>query len=98
MRAAKAFAPGGTFVVGLQNDMLHMNGMLFYIEEVGLNPLVSFSAQQTAAAVARIRTNAELTQSTVAEKAGLDQSRVSRIEKGEVASPGDVVAQVLIEE
>jgi transcriptional regulator with XRE-family HTH domain len=47
-------------------------------------------AQQTAAAVARIRGDAQLTQAVVAQKAGLDQSRVSRIEKGEVASPDDV--------
>jgi transcriptional regulator with XRE-family HTH domain len=49
-----------------------------------------FSPQQTAAAVFRLRSDARLTQAAVAEKAGIDQSRVSRIEKGEVASPGDV--------
>ena len=49
-----------------------------------------FPAQQTAAAIARIRTEAHLTQVVVAEKARLDQSRVSRIEKGEVASPDEV--------
>jgi transcriptional regulator with XRE-family HTH domain len=54
------------------------------------NSILPVSVQQTAAAVARIRTEAQLTQSVVAEKAGLDQSRVSRIEKGEVASPDDV--------
>lgn len=50
----------------------------------------SISAEQTAAAIARIRGEARLTQQVVAQKAGFDQSRVSRIEKGEVASPGDV--------
>jgi transcriptional regulator with XRE-family HTH domain len=55
-----------------------------------MNADFSFAAEQTAAAVARIRGDAHLTQAVVAEKAGLDQSRVSRIEKGEVSSPGDV--------
>src|SRR5947209_15402107 len=49
-----------------------------------------FPAEQTAAAIARFRADLGLTQMVVAQKAGLDQSRVSRIEKGEVASPGDV--------
>lgn len=52
--------------------------------------IIGASAQQTAAAIARIRTEAQLTQAAVAEKASLDQSRVSRIEKGQVDSPADV--------
>jgi transcriptional regulator with XRE-family HTH domain len=55
-----------------------------------MNAYSFFSAEQTAAAIARIRADLGLTQMVVAQKAGLDQSRVSRIEKGEVASPGDV--------
>jgi transcriptional regulator with XRE-family HTH domain len=51
---------------------------------------IFFPGEETASAIARIRGQAHLTQSVVAEKAGLDQSRVSRIEKGEVASPSDV--------
>ena len=45
---------------------------------------------QTAAAVARFRAESGKTQAAIAEKAGLDQSRVSRIEKGEVAAPSEV--------
>jgi transcriptional regulator with XRE-family HTH domain len=57
-----------------------------------MNAVQFFSTEQTAAAIARIRgdVSPSLTQAAVAEKAGLDQSRVSRIEKGEVASSGDV--------
>jgi len=42
------------------------------------------------AAVGRLRSEAGLTQASLAEKSGLDQSRVSRIEKGEVVASGDV--------
>jgi transcriptional regulator with XRE-family HTH domain len=45
---------------------------------------------QTAVAVARFRAESGKTQAAIAEKAGLDQSRVSRIEKGEVAAPSEV--------
>lgn len=45
---------------------------------------------QTAAAISRIRQDLGVTQAAVAAEAGLDQSRVSRIEKGEVAAPADV--------
>jgi transcriptional regulator with XRE-family HTH domain len=60
-----------------------------FIGSIAMDPS-SFSAEQTAGAIARIRGEAHLTQLVVAQKAGLDQSRVSRIEKGEVVSPGDV--------
>jgi transcriptional regulator with XRE-family HTH domain len=45
---------------------------------------------KTANALARLRQQASATQAAVAEKAGLDQSRVSRIEKGEVVAPEEV--------
>ena len=45
---------------------------------------------KTAAALGRLRQQAGATQAAVAEKAGLDQSRVSRIEKGEVVAPDEV--------
>jgi transcriptional regulator with XRE-family HTH domain len=48
------------------------------------------SAYQTSAAIARLRLEAGVTQATVAEKAGLDQSRVSRIEKGEVLGNAEI--------
>ncbi|MGD9656551.1 MAG: helix-turn-helix domain-containing protein, partial [Methylocystis sp.] len=41
-------------------------------------------------AIARLRTEAGVTQAVLAEKSGLDQSRVSRIEKGEVVASTDV--------
>src|SRR5258708_1993896 len=50
--------------------------------------------QQVALAITRIRGSAKLTQDVVAKKAGIDQSRVSRIEKGEVVS-ADEVGRVL---
>lgn len=46
--------------------------------------------QKAGAAVARLRAEAGVTQSTLAEKSGLDQSRISRIEKGEVFSSADI--------
>jgi transcriptional regulator with XRE-family HTH domain len=46
--------------------------------------------QKAGHAVARLRAEAGVTQSTLAEKSGLDQSRISRIEKGEVASSADI--------
>lgn len=45
---------------------------------------------QAGAAVARLRAEAGVTQATLAGKSGLDQSRVSRIEKGEVTSSADI--------
>jgi transcriptional regulator with XRE-family HTH domain len=41
-------------------------------------------------AVARLRAEAGVTQAVLAEKSGLDQSRVSRIEKGEVVASADI--------
>lgn len=46
--------------------------------------------QTLSAALARFRAEADVTQSVLAEKAGIDQSRVSRIEKGEPASPSEI--------
>jgi transcriptional regulator with XRE-family HTH domain len=46
--------------------------------------------QRLSTAIARFRADANVTQSILAEKAGLDQSRVSRIEKGEPASPSEI--------
>jgi transcriptional regulator with XRE-family HTH domain len=45
---------------------------------------------QTAAVLTRLRADLKVTQAAVAQKAGLDQSRVSRIEKGEVVSHAEV--------
>lgn len=41
-------------------------------------------------AIARLRAEANVTQAVLAEKSSLDQSRVSRIEKGEVVASADV--------
>jgi transcriptional regulator with XRE-family HTH domain len=46
--------------------------------------------QKAGAAIARLRAEAGVTQSALAEKSGLDQSRISRIEKGEVVSSTDI--------
>jgi len=46
--------------------------------------------QRAGAAIARLRAESSLTQSALAEKSGLDQSRISRIEKGEVVSSVDI--------
>lgn len=46
--------------------------------------------QRAGAAISRMRVGANVTQAVLAEKSGLDQSRVSRIEKGEVASSNDI--------
>lgn len=46
--------------------------------------------QKIGAAIARLRAEANVTQAVLAEKTGLDQSRVSRIEKGEVVASADV--------
>ena len=46
--------------------------------------------QRIGAAICRLRTEAKLTQAKLAEKTGLDQSRISRIEKGEVVAGADV--------
>jgi transcriptional regulator with XRE-family HTH domain len=42
------------------------------------------------ATLTRLRATIGATQSAVAEKAGLDQSRISRIEKGEVSAPDEI--------
>ena len=46
--------------------------------------------QKIGTAIARLRAEANVTQAGLAEKSGLDQSRVSRIEKGEVVASADV--------
>ena len=46
--------------------------------------------QQASAAIARLRAEGSVTQAAIAEKTGLDQSRVSRIEKGEVAVAAEI--------
>jgi transcriptional regulator with XRE-family HTH domain len=46
--------------------------------------------QHASVAIARFRAEVGATQAAVAEKSGLDQSRVSRIEKGEVTDATDV--------
>jgi len=48
------------------------------------------SSQHISSTIARLRSEIGATQSVVAQKAGLDQSRVSRIEKGEVAAPAEI--------
>ncbi len=48
------------------------------------------SAQHTSSTISRLRNEIGATQGAVAHKAGLDQSRVSRIEKGDVAAPVEV--------
>lgn len=48
------------------------------------------ASQILSTALARFRAEANLTQTALAESAGLDQSRVSRIEKGEPASPAEI--------
>lgn len=45
---------------------------------------------QASAAIFRIRTELGVTQAAVAQASGLDQSRVSRVEKGEVIAPAEV--------
>ena len=47
-------------------------------------------AQKIGTVIARLRAEANVTQAVLAEKSGLDQSRVSRIEKGEVVASADV--------
>ncbi|UVK48620.1 helix-turn-helix transcriptional regulator (plasmid) [Mesorhizobium sp. AR07] len=49
-----------------------------------------FPINHTSVAIARLRAEAGATQATVAEKAGLDQSRISRIEKGEIAAAAEI--------
>ena len=51
--------------------------------------MLAFS-QPISAAIARLRAEAGATQAALAERAGLDQSCVSRIEKGEVAVPAEI--------
>lgn len=48
------------------------------------------NGSRTGAPLARLRQQAGATQATVAAKAGLDQSRVSRIEKGEVVALDEI--------
>jgi len=45
---------------------------------------------RTAGAVARLRSALGATQSDVAKRAGVDQSRLSRLEKGEVVAPDEI--------
>lgn len=45
---------------------------------------------RASAAIMRLRSALGATQSAVAQKAGIDQTRVSRIEKGEVVSPSEI--------
>lgn len=42
------------------------------------------------AAIARLRLEANVTQAALAERSGLDQSRISRIERGEIVAPADL--------
>jgi transcriptional regulator with XRE-family HTH domain len=51
---------------------------------------VNTHTPQISAAISRLRAEVGVTQAAVAEEAGLDQSRVSRIEKGEVAAPAEI--------
>jgi transcriptional regulator with XRE-family HTH domain len=46
--------------------------------------------QKIGSAIARLRGEANVTQAVLADKSGIDQSRVSRIEKGEVVASVDV--------
>ena len=46
--------------------------------------------QKVGTMIARLRTEANVTQSKLAEESGLDQSRVSRIENGEIAASADI--------
>ena len=41
--------------------------------------------------IQKIRTNLKLTQSVIADAAGMDQSKFSRIEKGDMSSPADMM-------
>ncbi len=52
--------------------------------------MTSSQTQGLSSAIARFRADAGVTQTVLAEYAGLDQSRVSRIEKGEPASVSEV--------
>ena len=74
---------------GIDNPflMLHICGISNALKE---DAMYSDPGQKTGATVSRLRLELGVTQAVVAEKAGLDQSRVSRIEKGEVATPADV--------
>ncbi|MGR6320050.1 helix-turn-helix domain-containing protein [Micromonospora soli] len=47
-------------------------------------------ARKVGAGVARLRAEAGVTQSVLAEKAGFDQSKISRIEKGDVVASADL--------
>lgn len=51
---------------------------------------MDFSSTRATTVIARLRAGAGLTQSAVAQHAGLDQSRISRVEKGEVINPAEV--------
>lgn len=63
--------------------------------DLGESPMSEFmNAPAVAGAIARLRAEVGVTQSALAEKAALDQSRVSRIEKGEVSADAEV-ARVL---
>lgn len=61
------------------------------IESIKEAIMVDYSpAQMIGSAVTRFRSEANVTQSVLAEKCGIDQSRVSRIEKSEVFASQDV--------
>ena len=47
-------------------------------------------SQMIGASIARLRTDADITQAKLKEKTGLDQSRISRIENGEVVAASDI--------
>lgn len=52
--------------------------------------MMQLPSQSVSAAIGRFRAEAGVTQTVLAEKAGLDQSRISRIEKGEPASGAEI--------
>jgi transcriptional regulator with XRE-family HTH domain len=48
------------------------------------------SQQDVSAVITRFRNELGVTQAVVAQRAKLDQSRISRLEKGELATPGEI--------
>jgi transcriptional regulator with XRE-family HTH domain len=48
------------------------------------------SNKRLSAVISRLRSDLQTTQAEVAREAGIDQSRVSRIEKGDVSNPADI--------
>ncbi|WP_306222523.1 helix-turn-helix domain-containing protein [Bosea beijingensis] len=51
---------------------------------------MSPSATQTSNVIARLRSELGVTQGSIAQSSGVDQSRISRIEKGEVVAPAEI--------